>query len=223
MRKKPPKGSVRRAQPIGNNYRFFFDSKTGEDCQSESFMERVHALKQERDPRVIRYVSQPETFNFINKKGKKRHYTPDYRVWMEDGHVEVHEVTLEERRQKESSQQREAAGEKICAERGEIYRVFNEEETNRTEAVNLYTFYGYSARCRCDQRVYDTLLVEMEPGVKYKVRDVAKGIATQLGVLPGVVVATIAHMIWHQKLNTDMKILFFLDGEPNKDAVVWRE
>lgn len=114
MRKHPPPDNVRRVRAIGKNLRGVVTSKTERLVQFESFAERLLILCLDRDHTVRDYVSQPETFHFHDSQGKSRRYTPDFMVWRDNGHIEIHEVTRSERRDKLSTQQREDAAQVIC-------------------------------------------------------------------------------------------------------------
>src|SRR5260370_39988761 len=99
MKRKPPAGNVRRVQSIDGNLRYTITSKTGRIVQCESHLERRLALRLDRNRMVRDYTSQPETMHFINAKGEVQSYTPDFKSWLLDGRVHIHEVTLLSRRE----------------------------------------------------------------------------------------------------------------------------
>lgn len=57
----------------------------------ESGAERKHALRLEADAAVVRFHTQPEVVTW-RKDGAARRHVPDFRVELEDGSVELHEV-----------------------------------------------------------------------------------------------------------------------------------
>ena len=82
----------------------------------------------ERDPLVVDYVSQPETLIFSDEKGRQRRYTPDFQVRCVTGQIELHEVTVQSRRESRSSlQERETAAQTICQQRGWRYVVHTDQ------------------------------------------------------------------------------------------------
>src|SRR2546429_9552424 len=98
LKRKPPPGNVRRVAPIGKNLRYTITSKADETVQCESFQERKLTLLFDRDPTVQAYSSQPERFAFTDEEGHSRTYVPDFMVWRTTGEIEIHEVTLTERK-----------------------------------------------------------------------------------------------------------------------------
>jgi len=118
LKRKPPRGNVRRVAPIDNNLRYAITSKDDETVQCESFQERKLTLVFDRDPTVQAYRSQPERFAFTDSQGTSHTYVPDFIVWRTTGEVEIHEVTRTERQEKVKIQEREKAAHKICQQRG---------------------------------------------------------------------------------------------------------
>ena len=118
LKRKPPAGNVRRVAPIDTNLRYAVTSKANETIQCESFQERKLTLLFDRDPTVQEYRSQPERFAFTDSSGRSQSYVPDFIVWKITGEVEIHEVTLIERQEQFSIQEREKAARSICQQRG---------------------------------------------------------------------------------------------------------
>jgi len=144
LKRKPPTGNIRRVAPISNNLRYAITSKADETVQCESFQERKLTLLFDRDSTVREYRSQPERFAFTDTLGNSRTYVPDFMVWKTTGEIEIHEVTLTERKARVSIQEREQAARKICQERGWRYVVHTEATLPQaTEEANLLALYRY--------------------------------------------------------------------------------
>src|SRR6266480_4989752 len=144
LKRKPPAGNIRRVAPIGNNLRYAIASKADKTVQCESFQERKLTLLFDRDSTVQDYRSQPERFAFTDSFGNSRTYVPDFMVWKTTGEIEIHEVTLTERLERVSIQEREQAARKICQQRGWRYIVHTEATLPQaTEEANLLALYRY--------------------------------------------------------------------------------
>ncbi|NJN55822.1 MAG: hypothetical protein HC804_14405 [Anaerolineae bacterium] len=148
-KRKPPPGNARRVRHIGKNLHGITTNKRGRVVQFESEQERKLILLLERDATVVDFISQPETLTFIAENGRTRQYTPDFQVWRRSGQVELHEVTVAQRRQtKETSQQREAAAQQICQQRGWTYHIHTEETLpTGYEYANLDALAPVPRRC----------------------------------------------------------------------------
>lgn len=94
-------GNVRRTISLGNSFRGVTINKRGHLVQFESEQEQKLILLLERDPSVVDYVSQPETLKFYEGKSRQRKYTLDFQVWRVNGQIELHDVTIEARRENE--------------------------------------------------------------------------------------------------------------------------
>jgi hypothetical protein len=117
LRRKPPKGNVRRVTSIDRNLRGVFTNKAGHPVQIESFEERILTLQFERDRSVKDYRSQPLTITFTDQDKRERKYTPDFAVWRNNNAIEIHEVTITERRKLAHSREREKEAKKVCKKR----------------------------------------------------------------------------------------------------------
>ena len=139
FKRKPPPLNVRRVRSLGTNFRGVTTNKRGRLVQFESELERKLILLLERDTSVADYISQPETLTFRDKKDRPRSYTPDFKVLRTDGCIELHEVTVQSRRENKASlKEREAAAQAICHQRGWRYLVHTDETLpNGYEYANL--------------------------------------------------------------------------------------
>ena len=138
LKRKPPKDNVRRIAAIDNNSRYAITNKNGETVQCESHAERKLTLIKDRDQRVRNYRSQPLRISYIDSEDKPHTYVPDFMVWLVDGSIEIHEVTLSERRLTLNARRREQAARDYCEKEGLRYVVHTENTLpDDTEAANL--------------------------------------------------------------------------------------
>jgi hypothetical protein len=224
LRRRPPDGNVRRVRNLGKNQIGTRTNKADRIVQVESSAELLLTRQLDRDPTVLDFQSQPETFAFLDDTGKKRTYTPDFQVWRVDGSVEIHEVTLTERRSKHGALRREAAAQRICSERGWIYIIHTPETLpGPTEAANLASLLRYRPAIYYSQTVcnaaYDRLLSGTHALLVGLIRDIAAAIALERPLVAG----TLLHLLWHGDISTDPNILLFVDGTINRIVRVWRE
>ena len=205
MKRNPPKGNVRRVQPIDGNFRYTITNKTGQTQQCESHLERKLALLLHRDKQVKDYCSQPETAHFIDAEGGKHRYTPDFKVWIVNGSIQIHEVTVPERRaQKPYLVARESFARSLCSARGWQYYVHTPETLpNDTETANLLAFYAFRAAACCNAAARESVLRVLHE--KHKVLltmliDQAFAELQPLGVPKPTIYVTVFHLIWHDEI-----------------------
>lgn len=225
MKRRPPKGNVRRVQYISGNIRTTYVNKAGRTHQCESFQEYKLAVMLDRDPTVKDSESQPLNLTFRNSKGQLKSYTPDFMVWRIDGSVEIHEVTVEERRQsKPALQEREENARQICVERGWKYVIHTDETLpTGTEWANLDMLIAYRPEVYADdeiiKEVYDQLQSQGEMGMA----DLIESVAEKLSINKPQVCSTLLHLLWHNKVQTNLQVLLFIEASPNKQARIWKE
>jgi len=144
LKRKPPKGNVRRVTSIDRNLRGVFTNKAGHPVQTESFEERILTLQFERDRSVKDYRSQPLTITFTDQDKRKRKYTPDFAVWRNNNAIEIHEVTITERQKLAHSRERVKEAKKVCKKKGWKYVVHTEHTLpQETEVANLLALLPY--------------------------------------------------------------------------------
>src|SRR2546421_8756114 len=114
LRRKPPKSNARRVTSIDRNLRGVFTNEVGQTVQFESFEERILSLQFQRDRSIKDFRSQPFTFTFTDEDKRERKYTPDFIVWRSDNSIEIHEVTIAERRERSQSRESEEGAQKNC-------------------------------------------------------------------------------------------------------------
>jgi hypothetical protein len=224
FKRKPPSGNVRRVAPIGGNLRYTVTGKTDQTVQCESFQERKLTLCFDRDPGIRTYTSQPERLTYLDAEGKTHTYTPDFMVWRVTGEIEIHEVTLTTRAAQRRMQERTAAAQAICKERGWRYIVHTEATLPQaTEEANLLALARYrptayanlDVACEVQIRLanasspvlFHALLTEMTHALQLQ---------------EALVVSALCHLLWHGALETDLcRHLIFQDATPRASLQVW--
>lgn len=205
LKRKPPAGNVRRVAPIGENLRYAITSKDDEIVQCESFQERKLTLVFDRDPTVQAYRSQPERFAFTDSQGVSHTYVPDFIVWKTTGEVEIHEVTLTERQEKFSIQEREKAAREICRKRGWSYVVHTEETLPQaTEEANLLALYRYRPTIYANPAVTAAVRAQLDQGESREIRHLIVEIAQALSLPVPTVISALCHLLWHRVIDTDL-------------------
>lgn len=223
LKRKPPTGNVRRVAPIGNNLRYAIMSKADETVQCESFQERKLTLLFDRDSTVQEYRSQPERFAFTDTFGNSRTYVPDFIVWKTTGEIEIHEVTLTERLERVSLQEREKAARKICEARGWRYVVHTEATLPQaTEEANLLALYRYQPSIYANASVTTAIRQRLNRDERKGVHLLIAEIANVLSLPQPVVISALCHLIWHQVIDTDLTSrLLFVNAALAPDIQVW--
>lgn len=221
FKRKPPPGNVRRVVSVGTNCRGITTNKCGRLVQFESEHERTLILLLERDATVRDYCSQPETFSFLTADGRCSHYTPDFQVWRTDGRVEIHEVTIQARRQAFGTQHpREGAAQAVCHARGWQYFVHTEQTLPHGYAyANLDILSAFRVASYADpvgsawwqsQLAHhgaahpDTLLLH-----------------TDVPAERGRMVSTLAYLVWHDQVQIDWQHPLFWRGGFHPTACIW--
>jgi hypothetical protein len=220
FKRKPPLENVRRVASIGTNCRGVTTNKRGRLVQFESEQERILILLLERDPTVLDFCSQPETLAYVAADGRTRHYTPDFQVWRTDGRSELHEVTLEARRQTQAgSPPREVAAHLICQQRGWRYLVHTDQTLPRGYAyANLDILSAFRSASYADPALVSWWLQQVA----------ASGPAHPLSLQPhpgavdqGHLLSTLYHLLWHDQIQMDWQRPLFWRGAVHPAASVW--
>ena len=223
LKRKPPDENVRRVAPIGMNRRSTIRNKNGRTIQCESFGgERKLTLRLDRDPTVKDYKSQPLRISYADSEGKRHTYVPDFLVWKVDGSIEIHEVTLSERRLLPNAKMREKAAQEYCAKVGWRYVVHTEESLpNDTETANLLELYMFRPTVYFRSDVTAAVHEKLRDGKREALPLLIKDLCEALGLPIGVVSPCLYHLMWHGKIETDLRSLIFLDGVPLSRTIVW--
>jgi hypothetical protein len=212
---------VRRVVSIGNNERGVTVSKAGRTVQFESWQERKLLLVLDRAPDVLDYASQPERFQWVDNLGKQRSYVPDFIVWRRTGPVEIHEVTLAERRSRATIREREAAAHAICLERGWTYLVHTEADLPQpTEVANLLALFFYRPTIYYDANVTQAAVRALSDGSHLTLGDLITAIMNQVDVPRPDAVATLCHLLWHGSITTDLTAFLFPKAVLARHALV---
>lgn len=222
FKRKPPAGNVRRVISTGQNIRGVMTNKAGRLVQFESWLERSLLLRLDRDPRVRDYGSQPEVFKYRDVAGQEHPYTPDFIVWRCNGQIEIHEVSLSQRRVRPDIQQREAAGRAICQRRGWSYLVHTEESLPQgAELANLLALFHYRPTVYAHPVVTGQVKTSLVAGVPLLLTNLAGQIVRETNLPLGSVMAGVGHLLWTGWLETDLHRLIFVNGEPGPEVQVW--
>jgi hypothetical protein len=218
LKRKPPAGNVRRVASIGKNIRGVTTNKRGRLVQFESEQERKLILLLERDATVFDYFSQPETLTYCDEEGRERRYTPDFQIWRDNGRVEIHEVTIEQRQQTQS--QRAVAAEIICQQRGWTYHIHTEKTLpTGYEYANLDFLAPFRAQTYFHQESADWWLVYLDGQVNSVVQTaIAQRPAT---LSPGILLNTLYHLLWHSQVQMNWQLPFMRRGALHPAAAVW--
>ncbi len=222
FKRKPPDGNVRRVRSIGQNLHGVITNKVGRSVQFESWLERSLILRLDRDPEVLDYQSQPEQYCFTDENGKQRRYTPDFKVWRQNGTIEIHEVTLTKRQMQPNIRRREQAASKICRERGWQYIVHTERVLpNGSELANLLALVGYRPTIYANQGViqatYEYLTCEQTVAFDRLVKQLGQ----KLKLSKAEVTGTLCYLLWHGELQTDLDRLLFDQGAIEPGIQLW--
>lgn len=224
FKRKPPAGNVRRVHPSGPNIRGVITNKAGHLVQFESWAERALILRFDRDPEVLDYHSQPETFTFTDEQGKPRTYTPDFIVWRRTGEVEIHEVTLARRRLRPDIRRREEAARNICQARDWQYVVHTENSIPQgSELANLLALVGYRPTSYANEEVAQAAFERLEQGQAIAFDQLVKQVGQMLDLPEGQVTAALCHLLWHGGLVTDFEQLLFDEGAIIPGVCVWMD
>src|SRR5581483_4895543 len=198
LKRKPPTGNIRRIAPIGNNLRYTITSKADETVQCESFQERKLTLLFERDESILEYRSQPERFAFTDSGGKSHTYVPDFIVWRTTGEIEIHEVTLTERQNRFSIQEREKAARSICQQRGWRYIVHTEATLPQaTEEANLLALYRYRPSSYANAAVTAALYRRLKGNERHVAHFLIPELSHTLSLPEPTVISALCHLLWH--------------------------
>jgi len=222
LKRKPPENNVRRVAAIGNNSRYAITNKNGETVQCESHSERTLALRIDRDLRVKNYRSQPLRISYIDDEDKPHTYVPDFQVWRLDGLVEIHEVTLSERRLLPNAQRREKAAQDYCDSEGWRYVVHTENSLpNDTEGANLLALYAYRPSIYSKADVAHSVFEKFGIGQHISLSQLISAISQDLELPSAIVSTAIYHLMWHGKIATNLCSLIFVDNVPTSSTYVW--
>lgn len=221
LKRRPPVGNVRRVAAIGKNMRGVMTNKMGRVVQFESALERSLLLRLDRDRSVRDYGSQPETFHFADDQGKQRTYTPDFIVWRCDGTVEIHEVTLTSRQIRPSIRLREAAAAAICQKRGWRYLIHTEQTLPQAvELANLLALFHYRPLAYAQPVVAQAVSDYLAEGRTVAIQQLTGQLTARLHLPPAAVAAALYHMLWHGRLQTDLRQPIFVQGSATENVMV---
>ena len=222
LRRKPPRGNVRRVTSTGQNMCGVITNKAGHTVQFESFLERVLLLQFERDKSVIDYRSQPVTFTFTDEQQRERKYTPDFLVERQGGAVEIHEVTLVERQRQARIREREREAGIICSKKGWEYRVHTEQTLPKdTEITNLLALYPYRLKKYKHEGIAQVLREYLLPNRSRSLVECVKELVQAFSLPESTVFEALCHLLWEDEIATDLHTLLIVDCSFNPRAKAW--
>lgn len=221
LKRKPPPGNVRRVTSQGNNFRGVTTNKRGHLVQFESEQERKLILLLERDHTVADYLSQPEVIRFQDTHGQQRTYTPDFKIWRTDGQIEIHEVTLETRRaHRESIQQREAAAQAICQQRGWHYVVHTDQTLpSGYEYANLDFMAAFRSQVYANTETTNWWLQHLSG--QGRIHPEVVLIQAEPNRTAGLLLNALYHLLWHSVIQMDWHQPFVARGNLHPAARIW--
>lgn len=215
----PPPGNVRRVVCLERNLRGVLTNKRGHVVQFESALEHVLILLLERDTSVADYRSQPEVLHFRDAAGRSRTYTPDFQVWRTDGRIELHEVTVEARRdQRATLREREAAATALCRARGWNYVVHTERSLpTGAHSANLACLAPYRSSVHAEATPW--WLARLGDGEPHHPYAALEGAA--LASMAGRLLTGLYHLLWHDRVQMDWQRPLITRGALDPAARVW--
>lgn len=221
FKRKPPTSNVRRVISLENNFRGVTTNKQGHLVQFESEQERKLILLLERDASVTNYTSQPQTFCFYNSEGRKRHYTPDFQVWRTNGQIEIHEVTVEKRRQEQASLgQREVLACALCERHGWQYIVHTDQTLpSGYEYANLDFLANFRGTTFALPEITAWWLEQLAGQGRAHPKTI---IDQSAGCWPtGVLLNGLYHLLWHNAVQMEWQQPFIWHDGFHPAACVW--
>jgi hypothetical protein len=223
LRRKPPKGNVRRVTSIGRNLRGVFTNKAGHPVQFESFQERALTLLFERDSSIKDYRSQPLTIAFTDQDKRERKYTPDFLVRRRNDAIEIHEVTLTERQKHTRSREREEAAKRVCQTKGWKYIVHTEQSLpQETEVANLLALLPFRLTRYAHKDIAEALQEHLSQTISDSLSGCSISIAQRLSLPESTVFGTLCHLLWTEEISADLRsLLLIIDCAFNPAVKIW--
>ena len=222
LRRRPPKGNVRRVTSIGQNLRGVITNKAGHPVQFESFQERVLELLFERDPSIKDYRSQPLTITFASQDTRDRRYTPDFLVRRRNDAIEIHEVTITERQDRMRGREREEEAEKIFQRKGWKYEVHTEQTLpQETEVANLLALLPFRLRRYEHEGIAEAIHEHLSRTTSDSLCRCSMDIAHRLGLPESTVFGALCHLLWEEEICADLRcFLLIIDCSFNPAVTV---
>jgi hypothetical protein len=198
-------------------------SKTGRTVQYEYTRHAELARLFDRDPTVRDYISFAETFEYLDARGQRCTYTPAFKVWRTDGLVEHHDVVPKRLLSRPDIRGREVALQRLCAARGELYRMNIEEElVHPTEQANLNVLESYRARAYENRQLEERVTTRLAGGNRLPLGALAGELAEEFDIPYARAVGALGHMLWHGRLETELRRqLLFMFSRPASGTQVW--
>ncbi len=177
----------------------------------------------QRDRSIKDFRSQPFTFTFTDEDKRERKYTPDFIVWRSDNSIEIHEVTVAERRERSQSREREQAAQKICQEKRWKYIVHTEQTLpQETEVANLLALLPYRLMRYAHEGVGEAVRMHLSSTPCASLSDCSKSISRRLDLSEATVFRALCHLLWRGEIAADLRsLLLIIDCSFNPAVKIW--
>ena len=222
LKRKPPKGNVRRVHSNGKTITGVISNHQNELVQFESASEQILPIIFMRDKSIVRLVSQPIEIPFIDATGKTHKYTPDYLVEKENGVIEIHEFTMSNRRISKQCLDRENAAKQYCKDKGWQYFVHTEIDfEDKTWNENLQALFGFLADCYRNEEISEMIFTHIRYYGKTTYSLLYSKFVEELGINKQLFTESILHLIYLKELGTDLHQPIFIFGDINPKMELW--
>jgi hypothetical protein len=215
-------GNVRQAHVTRTNNRRVLTNKCGRQVQCENLLQRRLALQLEYDPSVTDYTSFAHEFHYVDEHGRQDTHIPFLKIWR-GNYVEFCDVISSQRREESAIRFREKRLIALCEAHGWTYAVETEKTLLcATGAANLEILRVNAPLAYADHEIRNRIILHLRHRKHMTVASLRKHVATELRIAPGVVFATIAHMIWHHEIQANITdALIIQNGHVMPDSTVW--
>jgi len=224
LKRRPPEGNVRRVESKGTNYRGEIVNKAGRQVQYESRGAWALILRLDHDRDVLDYCSQPEQFEFTDRKGTLLTYVPALKTWTRDGTVEIITISSTTQLAQPDIRLREKAVRESCQTRGFRYIVHTERTLPQpTEEANLWALSAFRPTIYANQEVACAAFATLNGAGKVLLDSFAARTAQNLQLPKPQVTNALLHMLWHDQITTDLGRLLFFSGSLAPRVQIWSE
>lgn len=159
----------------------------------------------------------------MDEARSERKYTPDFMVWRLNNAIEIHEVTLSERRKLSQSRDRERAAQRICQTQDWKYIVHTERTLpQETEVANLLALLPYRLTKYMHKGATDAIREHLLRLGRVSVSECLSRTAHLLSLPESTVFGILCHLLWEEKISTDLcSHLLIIDCEFSPAVKIW--
>lgn len=173
-----------------NFSRFWWCATTGDHVPFSSWVHRVFLISADYDCTVVGLASRPFCFWFYVPDGRRCSHCPDFFLRLVDGSAVV--VDVGDCRQSSTS-----SAVALCAQVG--WRYIKVGEQSPIQAANLRWLAGYRHPRNLFQTLADSLTAHLAATGPSSIGGLAAAVGEPMVVLP-----TLYHLMWHQKIRADV-------------------